>query len=132
MALTRAGERREQGFMYVEVMAAMVILAFALLAAAPMFILAARENASAGDMTFAATLAHDRAETMKRLPYALLATGHDNPVLREMRFLRTWVVEDDTPHPGMRTVTVTVTPQRILTMGDNRVATVRFYRVDND
>lgn len=129
MAMMTRKPYPEHGFMYVELLAAVVILAFALLAAGPMFILAARENAAAGDLTSSWTLANARAENMKRLPYAVLATGHDNPMVGQMTFARTWVVEDDTPHPGMRTVTVTVTPQRTVRMGENRVATLRFYRI---
>ena len=42
---------------------------------------------------------------------------------------RTWVVEDNTPHLGIKTVTVTVVPQRTLGIGENRVARLIFYCV---
>jgi len=119
----------ERGFLYIEVLVSMAILAFALLATAPLFVIAGRENAAASDLTFASTIAQDCAENLKRTAYADLASGQDMLRLRSMEFDRTWVVTNDTPHVGMKTVTVTVVPRRRSTHGANRIATLRFYRV---
>jgi len=114
--------------MYVEVLISMVLLGFVLIATAPMFVLAGRENAAAADQTFATTLAHDRAEAMKRMGYWEMTTGSDVVKQRSVSYQRSWVVELDKPHAGMRTVTVTVTPQRAKGHGGKRIAKIAFYR----
>jgi Tfp pilus assembly protein PilV len=128
---TRETPPAAAGFLYVEALVAVAMLAFALVGLAPMFILAARENAASGDLTYAATLATDKAESVKGMDFAALAAGTTEEVfkLRAMSFWRTTVVADNAPHPGMKTVTVTVTPRRRVNFGEKRVATVRFYRV---
>lgn len=120
--------RNETGFLYVEALVAMLLLAFTLLATAPMLVLGARENASAGDLTFATTIANDRAEALKRMTTAAMTSGNDVIVHRNIRYTRTWVITDNTPHPGMRRATVTVTPQRQKTHGGTKVTTITFYR----
>ena len=92
---------RQQGFMYVEVLASMVILSFALLAIAPMFILAGSENAAARDQTFATAIANDQAESLKLAAFDDVVSGSDEVTIRSMTYDRTWAVDDDTPHPGM-------------------------------
>jgi type II secretory pathway pseudopilin PulG len=119
----------ERGSFLLEVLAAMALLAMALLAVVPMFLLASRENAAASDLTFATTSAYDRAETLKRVAYTALAGGQDTVQLRLIKFSRVWTIDNDVPYPGMKRVTVTVTPARRSPHGENRVAVVRFHRV---
>jgi type II secretory pathway pseudopilin PulG len=125
----RPGTRNERGFYYVEVLASMAILGFVLISTTTMLVTAGRANAAARDQTVATTLAHDRAEELKRRHYATLDNGADRIQVRSMVFDRTWVVENDVPYPHMRQVTVTVTPRRSSGMGGNRVASIRFHRV---
>ena len=128
MAVMMRTNQSDRGFMYIEVLAAMMMLAFTLLSTAPLFVLAARENAASSDLTFASTVAHDKAEELKHENYDDLVGGADSSRLHAMSFNRSWVIEDDEPHPGMKTVTITVTPSRANPYGANRVANVRFYR----
>ena len=128
MALTR--RRDERGFLYVEVLAAMALLGFVLVTAGALMGSAVRENAAARDLTVASTLAQDKAEALSRAVYAALASGSDVVTVRSMKYTRVWTVADDAPYGNMRTVTVTVTPNRRGAMtGGNRVATIQIYRV---
>jgi len=117
--------------MYVEVLLAMALMSFVLLATAPMFIMAAQENAAAGDETYAMTATHDKVEELKREPYDALISGQDEVIFNSIGYDRVWVVSDDDPHPGMRTITVTVTPRRASNnFGGNRIAEMRVYRAN--
>lgn len=122
--------RNDSGFLYIELIVALGILATALVAIGPLFIVAARENAASSDLTYAATLAGEKAEVLKQATFDSLVAGSNEQTLlmRRIKFKRTWVVEVDQPHAGMKTVTVTVEPLRQVTYGKKRVATVRFYR----
>jgi type II secretory pathway pseudopilin PulG len=115
--------------MYIEVLASVALLGISLLAIVPLFYLAARENAAAGDLTFSTTVAYDMAETLKQEEYYALVSGQDVAMVNAMSFDRSWVVDEDVPYPGMKTVTITVVPSRIKNYGANRVASVQFYRV---
>jgi type II secretory pathway pseudopilin PulG len=119
----------EEGFLYVEVLASLFIFSIAMLAIVPLFVTASTENAAAQDLTFATAIAQDKAEAMKIEDYSTLANGSDELVVHGIAFDRTWAVVNDTPHAGMKTVTVTVTPQRSQSFGRTRSATVSFYRV---
>lgn len=121
----------EQGSMYLEAMIGLTVLAMALISIAPLFILAARENAFATDMTVAATLVQGKAEELTAAGYDELAAGDsysESVAVAQMRYERSVTIEDDVPHPGMKTVTITVTPGRA-TLGPQTGATVTLYRV---
>jgi len=119
----------QDGFLYVEVLVSLFIFSIAMLAIVPLFVAASTENAAAQDLTFATAIAQDRAEALKIASYSTLANGNDELVVHGIAFDRTWGVVNDTPHAGMKTVTVTVTPQRSQAFGRARSATVSFYRV---
>lgn len=124
-----ANPSSERGFLLVEVLAALALLAVALLAMSPMFVMAGKQNAAASDMTFATSIAQEKAESLKATHYLALAAGSDSLRLRGVSFDRAWTVQNDTPHPGIKTVTVTVTPTRQKNYGAIRVARVTYYRV---
>ena len=120
----------ERGFLYVEVLAALTILAFAVVAMAPLFLIAARENAAAGDQTLVTALAQDKAEALASQRYTTLAGGFDDLVLKSLHYERTWTVADNQPYNGMKTVTVSVRARRrAANPAAERKALVRFYRL---
>ena len=119
----------QDGFLYVEVLVSLFVFSIAMLAIVPLFIAASTENAAAQDLTFATAIAQDKAEGLKIDDYSTLANGNDELVVHGIPFDRAWTVVNDTPHAGMKTVTVTVTPQRSQSFGRIRSATVSFYRV---
>jgi prepilin-type N-terminal cleavage/methylation domain-containing protein len=67
--------RDSNGFTILEVVFALVILAAALLAIAPMFVLSARENAGGGDLGIVGVLAVERMERLRALQYYSLNNG---------------------------------------------------------
>lgn len=123
------GRGPESGFLYIEALAATLILAFVLITMSGLFTIAVRKNAAAREMTIAATLAQDVAETQKRKHYATLTSEADTVMVGALAYDRTWTVTDNSPYTYMRTVSITVTPRRQGGHGENRVATITFYRV---
>jgi type II secretory pathway pseudopilin PulG len=119
----------QEGFLYVELLISLVILALVLLAVMPLFIQSLKENAAASDLTFATTAALDKAEALTAEDFSSLSDGQDSLTLGASTFTRSWSVQDDVPQTGMKTVTVTVVPDRGSVLGENRVAVLRFYRV---
>jgi len=95
------------GFTLVEVLIAIFILAFALLAMAQTQIMAIRGNAFANKTTTAVTLAQDKIEELKGLSYSSVINGSDSSGV----YTRTWTVQNDTPSTDLKTVTVTVSWQ---------------------
>jgi type IV pilus assembly protein PilV len=72
---------RNEGFTLLEVLIAVVVLAFGLLAIAQMQVIAIRFNYQGRDATEAVTLAKDRLESLKSLPFdnpSLVDTTEDN------------------------------------------------------
>lgn len=70
-----ATNRAESGFTIVEVVLALAIIAIALIATAPMFVLAAKENASGGDLGLVGSLAVERMEELRSQYIYLLPNG---------------------------------------------------------
>ena len=129
LAMTPSTRNTQSGFLLIEVLAALALLSIALLAMTPMFVMAGRQNTAAGDITFATNMARDKAETLKATAYSALTPGSDSLKLRGVGFVRSWTVTNDSPHTGMKTVVVTVTPRRGRNFGVNRTARVSTYRV---
>jgi prepilin-type N-terminal cleavage/methylation domain-containing protein len=98
---------KSSGFSLMEVLIAICVFAFALLAMAQLQIVAIRGNSFANRLTTEATLAQDKLEEIMGLPYANLVNGQDN----RGQYARVWTVLDDTPGAGMKTVAVTVSSQ---------------------
>lgn len=119
----------ERGFLYIEVLVAIMILGFVLVTMGGLMTTAVRKNAAAREMTIATTLAQDVAETQKRKHYATLTSEMDTVIVGALPFDRVWTVTDHSPYTYMRTVSITVTPRRRGGHGGNRVATITFYRV---
>jgi Tfp pilus assembly protein PilV len=123
--------RLQAGSLYLELLVGMVILGIGFLAIVPMFVLSARVNTSAADKTFAAQLAGRKAEEFRIMSYGALVagTGQDYRDMHSIRYLRSWTIQQDTPHPGMKKVTITVRALRNSGYGNSRVMQVSFYRV---
>jgi type IV pilus modification protein PilV len=97
-------KRNQGGFTILEVLIAVSVFSFALLALAQMQIMAIQTNATSQQRTTAITLAQDKMEILKRLPYTQISTGNDVSGL----FARSWNVQNDFPSSGMKTINLTV------------------------
>ena len=67
--------RPAQGFTLIEILVAMALMFVVLLAAAPMFVFAMKETASAGDLGVVGVVVVDRMEVLRRVEFGFLAAG---------------------------------------------------------
>lgn len=110
LSLKHVGDGCEQGFTLLEVIIAISILTFGLLAVASMQVSSIRGNALAGGVTEGTTWASDKLEKLISLPYthADLAAGAHTEATPPPGYTITWNVADDAPMDNTKTVTVTV------------------------
>lgn len=95
---------KQEGFTLWEVLIAIVVLSFALLALAQMSIMTIKVNASSQQRTTALNLAQDKLEILKRTPYTQIVSGNDTSGL----FSRNWNIQNDFPAAGMKTLNLQV------------------------
>ena len=103
--------KREKGFTLLEVIVAISILSFGLLAIASMQISAMRGNSFAGGVTDGTTWAGDQVERLMALPYDHNDLDQDqNPhQATEGRYTIVWNVDEDAVFNNTKTIEVTVT-----------------------
>ena len=70
-----SGAKSDTGFTIVEVVVALSLMFVVLMSAAPMFIFAMKENASAGDLGMVGAAAVDRTELLRAVDFNLLLAG---------------------------------------------------------
>ena len=131
-----------RGFSLIEVVLAMLILTFAILSLAELFILSVKVNNTSRDSTSAASIGAEKMEELKRTPYAELTPGGsldpEEPVedFHEMGtgdFLILWKIEADTPIAGVKKInvkTVSLEDQKSR-VGKKNVVLIT-YRVNNE
>lgn len=97
------------GFTLLEVIIAISILTFGLLAVASMQASSIRGNALAGGVTEASTWGGDRLEKLVTLPYthASLASGTRSDPSPPAGFTVTWTVTDNSPFTDVKTLVLT-------------------------
>ena len=115
--------KSENGFILVEVMISVVILAVGLMALGQMQITAIKTNTFANNITEGTSLAQDRLEGLMCLTYKIGITDLDlldtdptvgsgttytDPNPPDPNYTITWEVDDDNPVPNTKSVSVTV------------------------
>jgi type II secretory pathway pseudopilin PulG len=112
--------RSQDGFTLIEVILAMFFIAIAVIATAPLFVYAARENAAGGDLGVTGAAAEQRMELLRRTGYAALALGGDLDSdvngyfdATDPRYVVRWEIADN-PNPPVGTKLVSV---RVLALG---------------
>jgi prepilin-type N-terminal cleavage/methylation domain-containing protein len=111
---------RSRGFTLLEVLVALVILAFGLLAVVPMFVLASKENAAGGDLGEVGALAVERLESLRVLQYYSLQNGGSLTsnvsgfsATSDPDFDVRWVIASKpSPPTGMKQITVRAVANR--------------------
>jgi len=98
----------DKGFTLVEVMIGMAIFVIGYLAVASMQLVAIKGDTSARKTTEAANWAADQLETLMVLPYDNIDSG--GPVT-EGPYTISWQVDENTPLPNTKTITVRVSWQ---------------------
>jgi type IV pilus assembly protein PilV len=104
--------KRDDGFTLIEVMIGMVILTIVSLGLMSLTVSTIRGSTFSRQMTTATTLAQDRIEQIKRLSYVnantVAPTENYGTITNFPGFRRETLVENDTPAPNVKTVTVSV------------------------
>ena len=77
IAPSREGRTAEAGFTLVEALIAVVILIFGLVGITNLFLVAASSNTTANQSTGATSIASQRLEQLKAIPFTTLVTGGD-------------------------------------------------------
>ena len=94
----------EKGFTLIEVLIAITIFAYGILAVASMQIASMKGNTSARDLTEAGTVGSDQLEKLMLSSYDTIS---DDSRTKDIYGI-TWTVQDDTPQPDTKTVIVNV------------------------
>ena len=105
--------RGESGFSLIEVLVALVLLAFGLLAVAPLYVLASRETAASADYGTAGALAVRRMEMLRTTPFNSLGAGGSLTAnstgffdTSDVRSTVRWTVTNNASPPTVKTITV--------------------------
>ena len=104
-------KRWHQGFSLIEVLVAMVIFSLASLAVSKLMVSSSSFVAENAESTHAVALAQQKLENLRNLRYLDLATSSETRLASEWKgvpFTIAWVVNNDTPITGTKTVNVTV------------------------
>jgi type IV pilus assembly protein PilV len=117
--------KKDEGFTLIEVLIAISIFAFGLLAVATMQLSAIRVNSTAGQITTRITWAQDKIEELMALPYSdpwledlgdppsgtdTAGNAHQETISEgSVNYTILWTVTDDTLITGTKLITVTVT-----------------------
>ena len=100
----------EEGFTLIEIMIALVVMSIGLTALAAVQISAIRGNAFSKRMTTAVSIADEKIEQIKSIPYANIISESSIQITQSnMNFTRQVTVTNNSPLPNSRKVEVVVT-----------------------
>jgi type II secretory pathway component PulJ len=112
---TREMLRDTRGFSLLSVIVALALMSFLFVALTKGVITVEETHRYSYYTTVANSLAQARIEELVNRPYSQISSGSDNNPIDEVgrpvasgQYARFWVVQDDTPTPDLKTVTVRV------------------------
>jgi prepilin-type N-terminal cleavage/methylation domain-containing protein len=108
----------KRGFSLIEILIAIAILAYGMMAVASMQISGMRANTRAARHTAQVKWAQDKLEALMALPYAhddLKVSGNPHSETTSDGYTVTWNIADDDPVANTKRVTVTVTGHDVQT-----------------
>ena len=99
---------KSKGFTLIEVLVALVILSFALLALAGLMLTTTRNNSFGGRITEAATFAQDKLEEFRAISWGNVVSGNDNKTgSHNLNYQRIWRV-DPSIDGNLKTITISI------------------------
>lgn len=103
---------KSNGFTLIEVLVALVILAISLLALAGLMTTTTKNNSTGGRITEAATLAQDKLEELRALPWDSIpvnVTNSDSPESRPgVQYERSWVASLNGINSDLKEIQITI------------------------
>jgi Tfp pilus assembly protein PilV len=129
-----AGDKKERGFMLVELMIALLVLTIGILGMMSMQVKGIQTNSSARRITQSAVIGADHFEKLMGLPYDTAESEDDllapdsNHTRVDGRYTIEWTVSSiNTPIRNVKTINVTVSTQEA---GQERSITYVYYKAD--
>lgn len=101
--------RTNRGFTLIEVVVAIVMLTFGVLASASLTAALMRSNRGVTNRTRAVETLRLKVEELQSRTYANITSGNDTATIGGVTFSRAWTVTPDSPAANLKTVTFTVT-----------------------
>jgi prepilin-type N-terminal cleavage/methylation domain-containing protein len=98
-----------RGFTLIEIVVAIVLLTFGVLASASLTAALMQSNRGVTNRTQAVETLRLKVEDMQSTKYAQIASGNDTRTIRGVTFNRSWAVVSDSPAADLKTITLTVT-----------------------
>lgn len=107
MSVRRLGDRR--GFTLIEIVVAIVMLAFGVLASASLTAALMASNRGVTNRTRAVETLRLKVEDLQSVEYPQIASGNDTATIGGVTFNRAWAVTPNSPAANLKAVTLTVT-----------------------
>jgi prepilin-type N-terminal cleavage/methylation domain-containing protein len=101
--------RGSRGFTLIEVVVAIVMLTFGVLASASLTAALMRSNRTVTNRTRAVETLRLKVEDLQSQQYFQIASGNDTATIGGITFNRAWTVTPDSPAANLKTVALTVT-----------------------
>lgn len=101
--------RSRQGFTLIEVVVAIVMLTFGVLASASLTAALMRSNRGVTNRTRAIETLRLKVEDLQSLRYSEIASGNDTATIGGITYSRAWTVTSNAPAANLKTVNLSVT-----------------------
>ena len=103
--------RNTKGFTLLEALITIVIVSIGMLGVASLQIMAIKGGSFGQHTTVASTLAQNKMEHLRQVTFDTVASGNDTYLdqVNGVTYTRQWIVQNDAPQPGMKTVEVRIT-----------------------